>query len=202
MVGTIRQPSFVWCDLSLLKTLARKEYISGIAEVIKYGAIQDEGFLQYLDDHMQELLALDQPVLEEVVTRSVKAKVDIVQKDEKESGLRKLLNFGHTIGHAIERDRQVLHGWAVALGMIMAARLSVNLGMLKEPDADLLEGLLSAAGLPVEMVLDADVIFENIRKDKKKSGDKIHFVLLDGPGNAVVKPLPMQEFKSMLHDLC
>ena len=202
MIGTIRQPSFVWCDLSLLKTLARNEYISGIAEVIKYGAILDAEFLHYLGDHMEELLALDQPVLEEVITRSVMAKVDIVQKDEKESGLRKLLNFGHTIGHAIERDRKVLHGQAVAVGMILAARLSVNLGMLKESDADLIETLLSAAGLPVEMSLDADVIFGNIRKDKKKSGAQIHFVLLDGPGNAVVRPIPLEELNPMLHDLC
>ena len=128
--------------------------------------------------------------------------VDVVQKDEKESGVRTLLNFGHTIGHAIERDRKVLHGEAVAVGMIMAARLSVNLGMLKESDADLLRTLVSAAGLPVEMSLDAEVIYGNIRKDKKKSGDQIHFVLLDGPGNAVVRPIPLKELKSMLHDMC
>ena len=202
MVGTIRQPSFVWCDLSLLQTLARKEYISGIAEVIKYGAIGDAEFMFYLGEHMEGLISLDPSVLEEVVTRSARAKVDVVQKDEKESGVRKLLNFGHTIGHAIERDRKVLHGEAVAVGMIMAARLSVNLGMLKESDADLLRTLVSAAGLPVEMSLDAEVIYGNIRKDKKKSGDQIHFVLLDGPGNAVVRPIPLKELKSMLHDMC
>jgi len=201
MIGTIRQPSFVWADLELLRTLSRKQYISGIAEVIKYGAIMDESFLQYLKDKMDLLLALDTPVLEEVVSRSVKAKVEIVQKDEMESGLRRLLNFGHTIGHAIERDQKLLHGQAVALGMILASRLSVNLGMLKQADADLLEEVIASAGLPVERIFDPDEIYSNIRKDKKKSGDVIHFILLDGPGNAVVRPIPLDELKPMLHDL-
>lgn len=201
MIGTIRQPSFVWCDLDLLQTLSRKEYISGLAEVIKYGAIMDRDFLSYLRDHMKELLALDPAVLEEVVTRSVKAKVDVVEKDEKESGLRRLLNFGHTIGHAIERDQKLLHGQAVALGMVLASRLSVNLGMLKQADADDIEALIKSAGLPVEMVLNPEKIYDNILKDKKKSGDIIHFILLDGPGNAIVKPFSLDELKPMLNDL-
>ncbi|MDX2430111.1 MAG: 3-dehydroquinate synthase [Bacteroides sp.] len=201
MIGTIRQPSFVWCDLDLLKTLSRKEYISGLAEVIKYGAIMDEPFLRYLKDHMKELLALEPTVLEEVVTRSVKAKVDVVEKDEKESGLRRLLNFGHTVGHAIERDQKLLHGQAVSLGMLMASRLSVNLGMLKSDEASLIEELLESAGLPVEISLNPEEIYANIRKDKKKSGDVLHFILLDGLGKAVVKPIPLDELKPMLHDL-
>lgn len=201
MIGTIRQPSFVWCDLDLLKTLSRSEYISGIAEVIKYGAIMDESFLHYLKDHMKELLEMDAEVLEEVVTRSVKAKVDVVEKDEKESGMRRLLNFGHTIGHAIERDQKLLHGKAVAIGMVLASRLSVNLGMLSSSEAGLIEEIIGSAGLPVEIQLNPDEIYANIRKDKKKSGNLIHFILLDGPGNAVVKPIPLDELKPMLHDL-
>ncbi len=202
MVGTIRQPEFVWCDLSLLSTLARKEYISGIAEVIKVGAIMEREFLKYLGGHMDGLLALDLPVLKEVVTRSVMAKVKIVEKDEKEAGRRRLLNFGHTFGHAIERDQKLLHGYAVSLGMVMAAKLSVKLGMLGEKDAILLEELLSAAGLPVQMALDPAELFSNLRKDKKKSGEAIQFILLEGLGNAVVRAIPLHELKSMLHDLC
>lgn len=201
MIGTIRQPSFVWCDLDLLHTLSRKEYISGIAEVIKYGAIMDFEFLGYLKEHMKELLALDPTVLEEVVTRSVKAKVEVVEKDEKEAGLRKLLNFGHTLGHAIERNQKLLHGQAVAVGMVMASRLSSNLGMLSRADADLIEEIIASAGLPVEVALNPEEIYANILKDKKKSGDLIHFILLDGPGNAVVKPIPLKELKPMLNDL-
>lgn len=202
MIGTIRQPAFVWCDLSLLHTLAQKEYISGIAEVIKYGAILDAGFMNYLSDHMDGLLSLDHAVLEEVVARSVKAKAGMVEQDEKESGRRRVLNFGHTIGHAIERDQKVLHGEAVAVGMVMAAKLSVNLGLLTSGEADRLTALIRAAGLPVDMSLNAEVIFGNIRKDKKKSGKEIHLVLLEGLGNAVVRTVPLKEFKSMLDDLC
>ena len=202
MIGTIRQPSFVWCDLSLLKTLAHKEYISGIAEVIKYGAIWDVEFLHYLKEHMSKLLALDMDVLKSVVTTSATAKVHVVQKDEKESDLRRILNFGHTFGHAIERDKKVLHGEAVATGMVLATRLSHAMNMLSASDVDVIHELVSAAGLPANMEIDPDVIFQNIRKDKKKSGDSIHFILLKGLGNAIVKTIPLDELKRILHDLC
>jgi len=202
MIGTIRQPSFVWCDLSLLKTLSRKEYISGIAEVIKYGAILDVGFLHYLKDHMSGLLSLDNNVLKKIVITSAAAKADIVQKDEKESGNRRILNFGHTIGHAIEREKKVLHGEAVATGMVMAARLSYTMNLLSASDVDLIRDLVSEAGLPATMDLDPNVIFQNIRKDKKKRGDNIHFVLLEGLGKAVVKTIHLKDLKNILHDLC
>jgi len=202
MIGTIRQPEFVWCDLSLLQTLAREEYIAGIAEVIKYGAIMDAGFLDYLETRMAALLDMDGETLEEVVSRSAKNKVEIVEEDEKEQGRRRLLNFGHTVGHAVERNSNQLHGYAVSAGMVVASRLSGKLGMLNPGDILRLESLLMAAGLPVEPWLDADSIFENLRKDKKKSGKEIHFVLLEGLGNAVVRPIPLDELKTTLHDLC
>jgi len=202
MIGNIRQPSFVWCDLSLLKTLARKEFISGIAEVIKYGVISDVEFLQYLQDHMSGLLNLDTSVLKHVVATSAAIKVDVVQKDEKESNIRRILNFGHTIGHAIERDKKVLHGEAIATGMVLAARLSHNMNLLPASDVDLIRELLIAAGLPANMELDPDVMFQNIRKDKKKSGDSIRFILLESLGNAVVKDIPLSELKHILYDLC
>lgn len=202
MIGNIRQPSFVWCDLSLLKTLANKEYVSGIAEVIKYGAIWDVEFLEYLKNHMEGLLNLDMEVLKHVVSTSAKIKVEVVQKDEKELDLRRILNFGHTIGHAIERDKKILHGQAVSLGMLMAARLSRNLGLLGDAEVDQLRELLRAAGLPVEMELDPEKIYQNIRKDKKKSGEQIHFVLLEGLGKTQIRSISLSELKVMIHDLC
>jgi 3-dehydroquinate synthase len=202
MIGTIRQPEFVWCDLSLLRTLARKEYIAGIAEVIKYGAIMDAGFLDYLDENMPALLNMDTEIMEEVVGRSARNKVMIVEKDEREQERRKLLNFGHTVGHAIERDSGLLHGHAISIGMVVAARLSEKLGMLNPGDARRLEALLETAGLPVEPGMNTDNIFENLSKDKKKSGKEVHFVLLEGLGSAVIKPIPLEELKTMLHDLC
>ena len=202
MVGTIRQPAFVWCDLGLLRTLARREYVAGIAEVIKYGAIGDSGFLHYLRDHMSPLLEMDLTVLGEVVSRSVAMKVGIVGRDEKESGPRRLLNFGHTFGHAIERSGRLLHGEAVSVGMVLAARLSEKLGMLPDTEAGLLTETIALAGLPVQMELDAEEIFGNIRKDKKKSGERIHLVLLEGLGNGVVRTLPLDDFKQLVYDLC
>jgi 3-dehydroquinate synthase len=202
MIGTIRQPSFVWADLSLLETLSRKEYVSGIAEVIKYGAIMDREFFDYLAGHMHALLDMDKGVLEEVVTVSAKIKVDIVQQDEKESGLRRLLNFGHTIGHSIEREKQILHGEAVSIGMVMAAKLSNSMGLMSSSDVDMLEKLIASAGLPVFLDLDPNVIFDNIQKDKKRSGEQIHFILLETLGKAIVRTIPIKDLKSILHDLC
>lgn len=202
MIGIVRQPSFVWCDLSLLKTLAHREYVSGIAEVIKYGAIWDRGFLQYLQEQMPGLLAQDPKILEHVVTTCATIKVEVVQKDEKESDLRRILNFGHTIGHALERNNKILHGEAIATGMVMAAKLSHTMGLLSVAEVDLVHDLLTAAGLPGHLELDPEELYQNIRKDKKKSGDQLHFVLLDGLGNAVVKAIPFKELKAIINDLC
>jgi len=202
MIGNIRQPSFVWCDLTLLGTLARKEFISGIAEVIKYGLISDTGFLEYLEEHIDSLLRQEPAVLEHVVATSVSIKTDIVQKDEKETDIRKILNFGHTIGHAIERNNILRHGEAVGVGMVLAARLSYLQGLLTTPDVDRVEQLVLAAGLPARYKVDPEEIYQNIRKDKKRSGDEIHFILLKGLGKTMIKPIALSELKTILHDLC
>jgi len=202
MVGNIRQPAFVWCDLSLLASLENREYVSGIAEVIKYGFIRDFSFLEYLEEHMDSLLKQEIDVLEHVVATSAAIKADVVQKDEKESGLRRILNFGHTIGHAIERHKGILHGEAVGLGMLLAARLSQLQGLLSAPEVDRVEQIILSAGLPVQMKLDPEEIYQNIRKDKKKSGEDVHFVLLKGLGNTIIRPIALPELKSIVHDLC
>jgi len=202
MVGNIRQPAFIWCDLTLLSTLEPREYISGIAEVLKYGFIRDKAFLDYLDQHMSRLLKLDLNVLERVVLRSAAIKVDVVQKDEHESGLRRILNFGHTIGHAIERSKGILHGEAIGIGMLLAARLSRLQGLLAASEVDRVEELLKSAGLPLRLELDPGEIYQNIRKDKKKTGDEVHFVLLKGLGDTLVRPIQLTELKSMIYDLC
>ncbi|MCK4880004.1 MAG: 3-dehydroquinate synthase [Bacteroidales bacterium] len=202
MVGNIRQPSFVWCDLSLLGTLANREYVSGIAEVIKYGVIRDILFLEYLEEQMESLLNQEIGVLEHVVYTSVALKADVVQKDEKESDLRKILNFGHTIGHAIERYKRILHGEAVSVGMVLSARLSHLQGLLSASEVDRVEQIILSAGLPAHMELDPEEIYQNIRKDKKRSGEDVHFVLLKGLGNTIIRPIALSELKSILHDLC
>jgi 3-dehydroquinate synthase len=202
MVGDFRQPSFVWCDLSLLGTLAHREYVSGIAEVIKYGAIWDKQLMDYLEKHMELLLKQDIKVLEHVVSVSAAIKVEVVEKDEKESNLRRILNYGHTLGHAIERHQKVLHGEAVGMGMILAAQLSNKLGLLSTEEVQRMQKMIASAGLPVDMRLDPEELFLNVRKDKKKSGEVVHFVLLNGLGSTVIKPFALTELKSIVHDLC
>ncbi|MEZ5072298.1 MAG: 3-dehydroquinate synthase [Bacteroidales bacterium] len=202
VIGTIRQPEFVLCDLDLLGSLPRREFVSGIAEAVKYGAIGNIAFLTYLEEHMDGLLGMDRTVLEHVVATSVQEKVRIVEADEQEGGLRRLLNFGHTLGHAIERNGSRLHGEAVSLGMVLAARLSVNLGLLTGGELDRLSAVLHSAGLPVSAELDPRALFDNLLKDKKKSGKDIHFVVLEGLGRASVRTLPLTDLKSLLHDLC
>lgn len=202
MIGNIRQPDFVWCDLSLLTSLSQREYVSGIAEVIKYGAIKDPGFFAYLESHMSALLQKDPGVLEYVVGRSVTIKAEIVEKDEQESNLRRILNFGHTIGHAIERNSGMLHGEAVGQGMILAAELSQRAGYLDAADAVRLGKLVESAGLPLQIVCDPGQIFDNMRKDKKREGEFVNFVLLDELGSTRIEALDYTEMEKIIHDLC
>jgi 3-dehydroquinate synthase len=151
---------------------------------------------------MELLLKQDLKVLEHVVSVSAAIKVKVVEKDERESDLRRILNFGHTLGHAIERHHKVLHGEAVGLGMILAARLSNQLDLLPISEVQRLERLVAAAGLPIDMRLDPEELFLNIRKDKKKSGQEVHLVLLDTLGSAVIQARELEELKSIVHDLC
>ena len=201
-VGAFHQPRLVISDIETLKTLPDHELANGLAEVIKSAAIRNERFFSFLEGNLELVKALDLPTLEEVVFQSAKIKAEIVEKDERELGLRAILNYGHTIGHAIERDKGVLHGEAIATGMVLAARLSHAMNLLRVSDVDLIQELVIAAGLPLYMDLNAEVIFQNIRKDKKKSGEIIQFVLLEGLGKAIVKEIPFGELKHILHDLC
>jgi len=202
MVGVIKQPDFVWCDLSLLETLDDREYRAGFAEVIKYGAIKSRELLSFVADHMDGLLRKEIPLLEKVISECIQIKRDIVQNDERESGERRLLNYGHTAGHAIERLYQWLHGEAVSIGMVLAARVSVSKGFLKEQEALYLKSVLERCGLPVVSDCDADKVYQTIRKDKKKAGSGLHFVFLRGLGDAFTEEIDLDELNSILHDLC
>ncbi len=202
MIGVFRQPEFVWCDLSLLSSLNPREYVSGIAEVIKYGAIRDLSILDYLEEQMEGLLGQVPAILERIVTESAQAKVEVVTLDELESGLRMILNFGHTFGHAIEREKGYLHGEAIGIGMVLEARLSQLKGLIQPSEVERIMKLVERAGLPVEAELDAGAIMENIRKDKKRSGSSIQFVWLDGLGHARVEPVSLEELQRLWDDLC
>ena len=198
MIGAFYQPQLVVCDLTTLDTLPARELSAGLAEVIKYGPIADMQFLAWLEANMDALLARDRKALSHAVKRSVEIKAWVVGQDEKESGLRAILNFGHTFGHAMEAGMGYgnwLHGEGVAAGMVMAAELSCRLGMVDQAFVQRLRRLIERAGLPVQgAVIDAKDnagrYLELMRVDKKSEAGEIRFVLIDGPGKAVMRSAP------------
>jgi 3-dehydroquinate synthase len=195
MIGAFYQPQLVLCDLSTLATLPERELSAGLAEVIKYGPIFDLDFLDWIEAHLPALRARDPQALAHAVRRSCEIKAEVVGQDERESGLRAILNFGHTFGHAIEAGLGFgawLHGEAVGCGMVMAAELSQRLGKVDTAFVARLKGLIVRAGLPVRgPVLRADDnaldYIEHMRLDKKAVGGDIQFVVIDGPGRAAVQ---------------
>ena len=195
MVGAFYQPQRVLCDLDTLQTLPAREVSAGLAEVIKYGPIADMAFLDWIETHIDALVARDVHALAHAVRRSCEIKAQVVSQDEREGGLRAILNFGHTFGHAIEAGLGYgdwLHGEAVGCGMVMAAHLSQALGLVDEAFVLRLTRLIAAAGLPVRgPVLDATDnagrYLALMRVDKKAEAGAIRFVLIDGPGRACMR---------------
>jgi 3-dehydroquinate synthase len=194
MIGAFYQPSRVICDMRTLDTLPERELRAGLAEVIKYGPIADNAFLDWIDANLAPLLARDPLALAHAVRRCCEIKAWVVGEDEREAGLRAILNFGHTFGHAIEAALgygQWLHGEAVACGMAIAADLSVSLGLLDAADAHRLEAILVRAGLPVQApFIEMDRWFELMRLDKKAEDGDMRFVLIQTPGKACVRAAP------------
>jgi len=191
MIGAFHQPQVVVCDLDTLSTLPDRELRAGLAEVIKYGPVADWPFFEWLERNMDDLLARRPQALEHAVKRSCEIKADIVARDEREGGLRAVLNFGHTFGHAIEAGLGYgvwLHGEAVAAGMVLAAALSSLLGLSDEETCTRLAALLSRCGLPTQApAFPAERYLDLMRSDKKARDGAIRFTLLDGRGRAVVR---------------
>jgi 3-dehydroquinate synthase len=194
MIGAFYQPALVLADLDTLATLPQREIVAGLAEVIKYGPIADAVFLQWIEEHLDALLARDPSALAHAVKRSCQIKAGVVAQDEREGGLRAVLNFGHTFAHAIEAGLgfgEWLHGEAVGCGMAMAAELSARLGMIDAGHAERLIRLIERAGLPVRgPKLGAARYIELMKLDKKSKAGEIRFVLLDGPASATVRTAP------------
>jgi len=203
MIGAFHQPLAVVADTATLETLPAREYAAGLAEVAKYGAIFDEPFLAWMEAHAEALRARDPQALAHAIRRSCEIKALIVEEDERESGRRALLNFGHTFGHAIESAAgygEVLHGEAVAAGMALAARLSARQGRIAEKDAKRLVTLLERLGLEVKAPRFApDVWLRYMGRDKKNEAGRITLILLDALGRgAVVKDTPPEELRAFL----
>ncbi|KAA2285176.1 3-dehydroquinate synthase [Arenimonas fontis] len=191
LVGAFHQPAAVLADLATLDTLPPRQLRAGLAEVVKYGAIADAGFFAWLETQAPALLAREPAALAEAVARSCGHKAGIVARDETEQGERMLLNFGHTFGHAIETAQAyggLLHGEAVAVGMVLAARLSTRLGLAPGADATRLQALLSSFGLPVAVPagLLPETLLSHMRLDKKAISGRLRLVLWRGVGRAEV----------------
>jgi 3-dehydroquinate synthase len=190
MIGAFYQPKVVLADTDTLQTLPARELSAGLAEVIKYGLIWDAEFLAWLEANMDKLRALDATAIAHAIYRSCEIKAQVVAQDEREGGIRAILNLGHTFGHAIETGMGYgnwLHGEAVAAGMVMAAQTSQRMGWISEADVARTRALIRAAGLPdVAPDLGVDTYLEYMGHDKKVEGGRMRFVLLKKLGEAVI----------------
>jgi 3-dehydroquinate synthase len=201
MIGAFYQPELVVCDLALLKTLPAREMSAGLAEVIKYGPIADMAFFDWIEANIDGLKAGDEVLLAHAVKRSCEIKAEVVGQDEKEGGIRAILNFGHTFGHAIEAGLGYgawLHGEGVGCGMVMAAHLSQRLGTVDEAFVQRLTRLIERAGLPtrapalpLEGASDVAARYlQLMRVDKKAEAGEIRFITIDSPGRATLRTAP------------
>jgi len=194
LVGAFYQPISVICDLDTLQTLPRRELLAGYAEIVKYGLIDDEPFFAWLEQNGHHVCALDHNALSHAIAVSCRKKADVVEQDEKEQGLRALLNLGHTFGHALEGiggyDGRLLHGEAVSIGMVLAFKLSALLGLCKVTEVDRVVTHLSFVGLPVTIpaFLNADVarIMSYMGRDKKTERGNLVFILARGIGQSFI----------------
>lgn len=210
MIGAFYQPQLVVCDLDVLQTLPVRELSAGLAEVIKYGPIADMAFMEWIETNIDALRRGDAGALAHAVKRSCEIKAWVVGQDEREAGLRAILNFGHTFGHAIESGLgygKWLHGEAVGCGMVMAAALSQRLGLVDQAFVARLTALIRRAGLPVVGPLLSEVdnagrYLELMRVDKKSEAGAIRFVLIDGPGAAVVRSAPDALVRAVIDECC
>ena len=210
MIGAFYQPQRVVCDLSVLKTLPARELSAGLAEIIKYGPIADMPFLDWIETHMDALRACEPKAMAHAVRKSCEIKAHVVGQDEREAGLRAILNFGHTFGHAIEAGLgygEWLHGEAVGCGMVMAAHLSEAMGLIDAAFVERLTGLIARAGLPIKGPVlnatdNAGQYLALMLHDKKSLAGDIQFVLIEGPGKARVSKAPEAMVRDVIDRCC
>lgn len=202
LIGTFSLPKFVICELNILKSLPQSELLSGMGEVVKHGAIANENLFSFIENHVSDLKNYSQDVLETFVYESIVIKSNVVSNDVKESGARRIFNFGHTFGHAVEKITKMPHGYSVSVGMVLAAKLSVIKGKMKQADCDRLISLLNSLGLPTSCDVNSNELLNVMKRDKKRDGDSVHFVYLTGIGSCCVEKLTYAELASVIGDLC
>ncbi|MCP3874183.1 MAG: 3-dehydroquinate synthase [Desulfobacteraceae bacterium] len=201
MVGVFNQPEFVICDIDLLQTLPKKEISNGFAEIVKHALILDTDMFNFIENNKQKALDLDSDTIFRLVADSVKIKSQVVQQDEKESGERRKLNFGHTIGHAIEKIEKAGHGSAVSMGMMAAARFSQSRHLIIKEDVVRIQSLLNDLNLPTTLDYYAKDIINAAKKDKKKQGKDLYYVFLERIGKARVEKISFNEMNTFISSL-
>jgi 3-dehydroquinate synthase len=196
MVGVIRQPSFILHDLNLLKSLPVKEWSNGFAEIIKHACILDAGMFKLLENASLDLFQKKSATLADLIRQNALIKIRIVQHDEFEKNKRKLLNFGHTLGHALETQYELMHGEAISIGMVVACKISEQLKGFKESGR--VTNVLSNYNLPVKVSFNGEKVFNVLSMDKKRVKQELHFVLLQKIGKAVIHPIPLTQVKKII----
>lgn len=198
LVGLIKQPEFLLFDYSLLKTLPQSHWINGFAEIIKHACIKDVQLFELLENETLEVFQTDRNKLGQLIERNVQIKTAVVLKDEFEQGDRRLLNFGHTLGHAIENNYELLHGHAISIGMMAACTISEEINNFYSEQKERVKLLLEKYHLPTRLEIDHEKIWGILKMDKKRSGTEMNFVLLNQIGEAVVQPIPIVQLKDLI----
>lgn len=193
VLGCFKQPEFVICDQVMLQTLPEDEYFSGLAELIKTAVIGDEKLFDIIENNQSGILRRDPNLLSMLISMAVGFKASVVSEDEKESGLRRILNFGHTYGHAIEMYKSFRHGYAVASGMELAANFSFSRGLISKAEYDRIVSLLKTFKLLRRHDIPDNQITQLVLRDKKKAGNDLYFVFISGIGKAVVEKIPLED---------
>ncbi len=201
MIGNFNLPKFVICDMNMLATLTNDDILCGMGEIVKHGVIANADLFDYIEQNAQKVSTRDTEAIARFVYDSVVIKADIVNKDARESGERRKLNFGHTFGHAFEKIQKIPHGMAVSIGMVIAAQISVKKNLLAQKEFDRLAKVLKSLNMPTEISLSADELFSVLKRDKKRDGQSIHFVLLTSIGSSVVEKISLQELEKTIYDL-
>jgi len=199
LAGLIKQPAFLLFDYSFLGTLPKEQWVNGFAEIIKHACIKDAALFSFLESKTLESFQSDKKLLDELIQKNVGIKTTVVVNDEFETGDRKLLNFGHTIGHAIENIYTLLHGHAISIGMVAASVLSEKINHFSREEKHRIEKLLHQYHLPIQLQFDKAKIWEVLKMDKKRVSNEMNFILLNKIGEAVVKPIPLNELENIIN---
>jgi 3-dehydroquinate synthase len=201
MVGTITQPNFLWYDYSFLTTLPHAQWVNGFAEVIKHAAIKDGNLFTQLQQQTITFYKENLSALDQLIQQNVAIKTNVVIADPFEKNERRLLNFGHTFGHALENPYQLAHGHAISIGMVMAAKISEEINNFNSTDKERLLNLLAKYELTLQINYDKPTVFNILKKDKKRAAETINFIVLNAIGSATVTPIPLVQLNDLLEQV-